>query len=100
MELIAREINFSIPTEAVIIHHGGINPVQSSSLRVELERSPPSLKLASSHQHQRKLLDDSGLNLSTQPSNHSTATGIDLPSAFNKRKRDFFPHGMDEDFCS
>ncbi|KAH0470845.1 hypothetical protein IEQ34_000568 [Dendrobium chrysotoxum] len=95
MELIAREINFSIPTEAVIIHHGGINPVQSSSLRVELERSPPSLKLASSHQHQRKLLDGSA-----QPSNHSTAPGIDLPSAFDKRKRDFFPHGMAEDFCS
>ncbi|PKU67871.1 hypothetical protein MA16_Dca019397 [Dendrobium catenatum] len=96
MELTGRELNFSIPTEASDYSSWRNQPNSD----FELERPPPSLKPASSHQQQRKLLNGSGLNLSTQPSNHSTANGIDLPSACNKRKRDFFPHGMDEDFCS
>ncbi|KAK8935827.1 hypothetical protein KSP39_PZI013378 [Platanthera zijinensis] len=94
MELTGRELNFSIPPEA-----GDYSSWRNlPSADFELERlPPPSSKTAASHQPHRKLANGSGLNLSTQPSNHSD--GIDS-AACSKRRKNFFPYGMEDDFCS
>lgn len=95
MELTGRELNFSIPPEASDYSSWRNLP----SADFELERPLPSVKTITSHQNPRKLLNGSVLNLSTQPLNHSTADGIELPPACSKRKKNFFPHGIEEDFC-
>lgn len=100
MELTGREINFSILPEAS--DFGSWRNLPNTEF--ELERPPtlPSLKSSTSHHNSRRLLNGSGLNLSTQPSNHGHSGGeaTDLsPKCNGKRKKDFFPHGMDEDCC-
>ncbi|CAA6654948.1 unnamed protein product [Spirodela intermedia] len=82
LDLTARDINFSIPPEASDF---------------ESPPPPPPLKNASHSHHQRRLLNGSGLNLSTQPSNHVGAEQMDLSPVCNKRRKDFFPQGIDED---
>ncbi|KAM7464078.1 hypothetical protein LguiA_032199 [Lonicera macranthoides] len=90
MELTGRDLNFSIPQEA-----GDFSSWRNlPNTEFELERPPPLLK----NNHSKKLLNGSGLNLSTHPSNHSNGDSIDLEPVSNKRKKDFFPHG-DEDDC-
>lgn len=90
MELTGRELNFCVPPEAKEFSSWRNLP----NTDFELERPVPPLK----NNHAKKLLNGSGLNLSTQPSNHVNGNGIDL-SVCNKKRKDLFSHGNDED-CS
>ncbi|KAI5659828.1 hypothetical protein M9H77_28621 [Catharanthus roseus] len=92
MELTGRDLNFSIPPEAS--DFGSWR--QPPNTEFEIER-PPSLK-NHLNSHQKRLLNGSSLNLSTQPSNHTNGDEMDLLPMCNKRKN-FFPHGNDDD-CS
>ncbi|XP_077232869.1 uncharacterized protein LOC143872653 [Tasmannia lanceolata] len=94
IELTGRDLNFSIPPEAS--DFGSWRNLPNTEF--ELDRPPLPLK-STSHPHARKLLNGSGLNLSTQPSNHVNGDGLDLSSVCNKRRKDFFPHGNDDDCC-
>uniref|UniRef100_A0A1D1YAX1 Putative translation initiation factor IF-2 n=1 Tax=Anthurium amnicola TaxID=1678845 RepID=A0A1D1YAX1_9ARAE len=94
MELTGKDVNFSIPLDASDFESWRNLP----NTEFELER-PPSLLKNSSHSHSRRLLNGAGLNLSTQASNHTSSDGMDLSPVCSKRRKDFFPHGMDED-CS
>ncbi|XP_043700530.1 uncharacterized protein LOC122651272 [Telopea speciosissima] len=92
IELTGRDLNFTIPLEASDFGTWRSLP----NTEFELERPPP---LKSNPQpHPKRLLNGSGLNLSTQPSNHVNGDGMDL-SPSNKRRKDFFPHGNDDDCC-
>ncbi|XP_057970884.1 uncharacterized protein LOC131159747 [Malania oleifera] len=91
MELTGRDSSFTIPTEASDFSSWRNLP----NTDFELERPPPPLK-SNSNSHSKKLLNGSGLNLSTQPSNHSNGDGLDLSPVGSKRKKDFFPHGNDD----
>ncbi|KAL5986179.1 sequence orphan Slt1 [Asimina triloba] len=90
IELTGRELNFSIPAEAS--DFGSWRNLPNTEF--ELER-PSALKSNSSHPQSRKLLNGAGLNLST--TNHISGDGMDLSSAHNKRRKDFFPHGNEDD---
>ncbi|XP_010253591.1 PREDICTED: uncharacterized protein LOC104594805 [Nelumbo nucifera] len=94
MELTGRDLNFSIPPEASDFAAWRNLP----NTDFELERPPPPIK-SNTHSHPRRLLNGSGLNLSTQPSNHVNGDGMDLSPVSNKRRKDFFPHGIDDDCC-
>ncbi|THU70076.1 hypothetical protein C4D60_Mb08t21240 [Musa balbisiana] len=94
MELTGRDLSFLIPPEACDFESWRNLP----STDFELERPPPPLKSAS-HPNSRKLLNGSGLNLSTQPSNHAGGDCMDLSPVYNKRRKDFFSHGTNEDIC-
>ncbi|URE24664.1 SLT1 protein [Musa troglodytarum] len=94
MELTGRDLSFSIPLEAYDFESWRNLP----STDFELERPPPPLK-STSHPNSRKLLNGSGLNLSTQPSNHAGGDCMDLSPVYNKRRKDFFSHGANEDVC-
>ncbi|ONK76947.1 uncharacterized protein A4U43_C02F1550 [Asparagus officinalis] len=98
LELTGRDLNFSIPQEASDFSSWRNLP----SAEFELERAaPPPLKSTTAHPPPRKLLNGSGLNLSTQSSNHSSGDGMDLsPSSKRRKDKDFFPHTTEEDFCS
>ncbi len=91
MELTGRDINFSIPHEAS--DFGSWRNLQNTEF--ELERPHP-LK-NNINAHQRKLLNGTNLNLSTQPPDHANSDVIDLSPVCNKRKKDLFSHGNDED---
>ncbi|XP_031267690.1 uncharacterized protein LOC116126126 [Pistacia vera] len=91
-ELTGRDINFSIPLEA-----SEFGSWRNHS-EFELERPPPSLK-TSINPHPRKLLNGTGLNLSTQPSDHSNGDRMDVSSTCHKRKKDYFQRGSDDDSC-
>lgn len=83
MELTGRDLNFSIPIEASDFSLWRNLP----NTEFELERPSPSLK-NNANSHQRKLLNGSGLNLSTHPSNNVNGHVIDLSSVCNKRRKD------------
>ncbi|XP_030926502.1 uncharacterized protein LOC126691622 [Quercus robur] len=91
MELTGRDLNFTIPTEASDFSSWRNLP----NTDFELERPAPPIKTAS-NSNSKKLLNGSGLNLSTQLSNHSNGDAMDL-SPSSKRKKDFFPHVNDDD---
>ncbi|KAF5729583.1 hypothetical protein HS088_TW21G01750 [Tripterygium wilfordii] len=92
MELTGRDINFSIPQEAS--DFGTWRNLSTAEFDVER----PTLPLRSSvNQHARKLLNGTGLNLSTPPSDHSSGDGMDLSPVSNKRKKDSFAHGHDDE---
>lgn len=93
MELTGRDINFSIPPEAS--DFGSWRHLPNTEFEIE---RPPALK---SHpgSHPKKLLNGSGLNLSTQVANHVNGDGMEHLSGCPKRKKSFFPHGNDDD-CS
>ncbi|KAK1285133.1 hypothetical protein QJS10_CPB20g01002 [Acorus calamus] len=99
-ELTGREVNFSILTEASDFGSWRNLP----NMEFELERppptQPPTSKGATSLNSRRLLLNGSGLNLSTQPSNSGVDNGMDLSPVCSKRRKDFFNHGgvMDEEF--
>lgn len=96
-ELTGRDLNFSIPKDASDFISWRTLP----GTEFELDRAPPSLKSTTNHPPPRKLLNGSSLNLSTHPSNYSNGDGMDLsPSSKRRKDKDFFPHAMDEDFCS
>ncbi|OVA06243.1 hypothetical protein BVC80_8869g8 [Macleaya cordata] len=93
MELTGRDVNFLIPLEAS--DFGSWRNLPNTDF--ELERPPPSK--SNSQPNSRRLLNGSGLNLSTPPSNHINGDGMDLSPVSNKRRKDFFPHGNDDDCC-
>ncbi|XP_071907854.1 uncharacterized protein [Coffea arabica] len=91
-ELTGRDINFTIPHEAS--DYGSWRNLPSTEF--ELER-PPAIIKNNSHSQSKKLLNGSGLNLSTQPSSHSNGDSMDLSPVSGKRRKDFFSHGNEED---
>jgi hypothetical protein len=90
-ELTGRDVNFVIPHEAS--DFGTWRTVPNSDL--EVERPHPAVK-SNGTQNQKKLLYGSGLNLSS-PSNHSGEDGMDLSPVSSKRRKEGFPHAMDEE---
>lgn len=92
MELTGRDLNFSIPPEASDFSSWRNLP----NTDFELDRPPPPLK-SNLNSHSKKLLNGSGLNLLTQPLNHSNGDGMDLSPVSSKRKKDFFSQGNDDD---
>ncbi|CDP09036.1 unnamed protein product [Coffea canephora] len=94
MELTGRDLNFSIPPEAKDFSSWRNLP----NTDFELERPIPALK-SNLQAPTKKLLNGSGLNLSTQPSNHVNGNGIDLSSICNKKRKDIFSPGNDDDCC-
>ncbi|WOL06922.1 hypothetical protein Cni_G15657 [Canna indica] len=93
MELTGRELNFSILPEASDFESWRNLP----STDFELERPPPHLKNVT-HANSKKILNGSGLNLSTQPSNHAGGDCLDLSPVCVKRKKDFFSHGVNDEY--
>lgn len=93
LELTGRELNFSVPPDAS--DFGSWRNLPNTEF--ELERPPP-LEIHC-HSQSRKLLNGSGLNLSTQTLAHAASDGIDLSPVSNKRKKYFFTHGNDEGIC-
>lgn len=91
MELTGRDINFCIPLEAS--DFGSWRNLHHSEFEAE---RPPSLK-NSTNAH-KKLLNGASLNLSTQPLDHGSSDGLELSPGCNKRKKDFFPHGHEDDY--
>ncbi|MQL88013.1 hypothetical protein Taro_020557 [Colocasia esculenta] len=94
IELTSRDLNFSVPLEASDFESWR----NLANADLELERPPPPLKNLS-HSHPKRLLNGPGLNLSTQPFNHVGSNGVDIDTVCNKRRKDFFPHGVDEYCC-
>ncbi|KAL5747790.1 hypothetical protein ACOSP7_024803 [Xanthoceras sorbifolium] len=94
MELTGRDLNFSVPPEASEFCSWRNLP----NTEFELERPLPPLK-THPHPHPKKLLNGSGLNLSTQPLSHANGSGTDISHVCNKRKKDLFLQGNDGDCC-
>lgn len=92
MELTGRDLNFSIPPEASDFGSWRTLP----NTEFELERLAP-LKNNTTHSNSKKLLNGAGLNLLTQPSNHTNGDVMDVSPPGSKRKKDFFPHGNDDE---
>ncbi|KAJ4841000.1 hypothetical protein Tsubulata_018693 [Turnera subulata] len=92
VELTGRDLNFSIPPEASDFSSWRNLP----NTDFELDRPTPPVKNAS-NSNSKKLLNGSGLNLSTQPSSNSNGDAMDLSPVSSKRRKDFFPHGNDDD---
>ncbi|KAJ6772786.1 hypothetical protein OIU74_018908 [Salix koriyanagi] len=93
VELTGRDINFSIPSEAS--DFGSWRNLPSTEF--DLERTTAALK-SNGNAHSRKLLNGTGLNLSTQSSDHSNGDGLDLSPISHKRKHcndDEFLHSVD-----
>ncbi|KAL2229469.1 UNVERIFIED_CONTAM: hypothetical protein Sindi_1926600 [Sesamum indicum] len=93
-ELTGRDLNFTIPPEASDYSSWRNLP----NTEFELERPPPPVK-GNPHSHSKKLLNGSVLNLSTQLTNHSNGDVLDLSPVSNKRKKDFFSQGNEDDCC-
>ncbi|KAJ9188982.1 hypothetical protein P3X46_000326 [Hevea brasiliensis] len=93
MELTGRDLNFSVPPEASEFCSWRNLP----NIEFELERPLPPLRILNTNS--KKLLNGSGLNLLTGPSNLTNGSGMDLSPVCNKRKKDLFLHGNDEDCC-
>ncbi|KAK4272962.1 hypothetical protein QN277_021447 [Acacia crassicarpa] len=91
MELTGRDFNFTVPLEASDFSSWRNLP----NTEFEPEKHHPTTKSAS-NAHPKKLLNGSGLNLSTHPPNHCNGDVVDL-SPSNKRRKDFFPHAHDDD---
>lgn len=103
MELTGRDLNFSIPLDAS--DFGSWRNLPSTDFEIE---RPPVIRNTSAsngnHHQPKRLLNGSGLNLSTQSSEHvngeanGNINGMDLMAGCNsKRKKNFFPHGNDDD---
>uniref|UniRef100_A0A0A9PSL8 Uncharacterized protein n=1 Tax=Arundo donax TaxID=35708 RepID=A0A0A9PSL8_ARUDO len=90
-ELTGRELNFVIAQEAS--DFGTWRTMPNSEL--ELERPHPVMK-SNGNQNPKKQLNGSGLNLSS-PLNHSGEDGMDLSPVSSKRRKEGFPHAMDEE---
>ncbi|KAL3829129.1 hypothetical protein ACJIZ3_017931 [Penstemon smallii] len=84
VELTGRDLNFCIPPEAKDFSSWRNLP----NTDFELERPLP----VNPNPPAKKLLNGSGLNL-------SNGNGLDLSSICNKKRKDFFPHGNDDDCC-
>ncbi|KAL5209949.1 hypothetical protein ABZP36_005572 [Zizania latifolia] len=96
MELTGRDANFSMDAEASDYESWRNLPITD----FELERpATAAVVKSSSHGQHKRLLNCSGLNLSTQLSNHGSGDGLDIPNICNKRRKDSSPTAMEED-CS
>ncbi|GMI69780.1 sodium- and lithium-tolerant 1 [Hibiscus trionum] len=84
-ELTGRDINFTIPSEAS--DFSSWRNLPNTDFELERPVPPPSIKSVA-NSHSKKLLNGSGLNLSTQPPNHSNGDGMDLSLVSNKRRKD------------
>ncbi|KAF7024539.1 hypothetical protein CFC21_036874 [Triticum aestivum] len=96
-ELTGRELNFSIPQEAS--DFGTWRTMPSSELELERPHTHTAMKSNTNNVQQqppKKTLNGSGLNLSS-PSNHSGEDGMDLSPVSSKRRKEAFPHAMDEE---
>lgn len=93
MKLTGRDVNFSIPLEAS--DFGSWRNLLNTEF--ELER-PLQLK-DNLNPHLKKLLNGSGLNLSTHAPNHITTERMDLLRVCNKSKKSFSQRGNDDDCC-
>ncbi|XP_057513205.1 uncharacterized protein LOC130795224 isoform X2 [Actinidia eriantha] len=91
LELTGRDLNFTIPPDASNFSSWRNLP----NTDFELERPAPAVK-SNLNSNTKKLLNGSGLNLSTQPSNLGNGEAMDL-SSVSKRRKDFFPHGNDDE---
>ncbi|XP_051114028.1 uncharacterized protein LOC127239766 [Andrographis paniculata] len=91
-ELTGRDLNFTIPPDASDYSSWRNLP----NTEFELERPPAAVK-GNSHSHSKKLLNGSVLNLSTQPANHSNGDAMELSPVSNKRKKDYFSQGNEDD---
>uniref|UniRef100_A0A7N0V6N2 HSP20-like chaperones superfamily protein n=1 Tax=Kalanchoe fedtschenkoi TaxID=63787 RepID=A0A7N0V6N2_KALFE len=89
-ELTGRDINFSIPLEASDFSSWRTLP----NTDFELERTP--VMKSNGNSQPKRLFNSSCLNLTTQSSNHSNGDKMDL-SPPDKRRKDFFPQGGDND---
>ncbi|XP_027351609.1 uncharacterized protein LOC113862684 [Abrus precatorius] len=94
MELTGRDLNFTVLPEASDFSSWRNLPIMD----LELERPIPPIK-SNSNSHTKKLLNGSGLNLSTYLSNHSNGDGLDLSPVSSKKRKDLFPNGNDEECC-
>ncbi|KAK7345679.1 hypothetical protein VNO77_16288 [Canavalia gladiata] len=90
IELTGRDLNFTIPPEASDFSSWRNLP----NTDFELERPPP-IK-SGPNAHPKKLLNGSGLNLSTHLSNIGNG---DLCPISSKKRKDFFLYGNDEECC-
>ncbi|XP_019164398.1 PREDICTED: uncharacterized protein LOC109160566 [Ipomoea nil] len=88
VELTGRELNFTIPPEAS--DYGSWRNLQSTEF--ELEKQPPCPK-GNNHSPTKKLLNGSGLNLSTLTSNQSNGDAMDLITPVSCKRKDFFSNG-------
>ncbi|GMG98247.1 hypothetical protein Nepgr_000087 [Nepenthes gracilis] len=93
MELTGRDLNFSVPPEASEFCSWRNLP----STEFELERPCPPSK-GNPHIQPKKLFNGAVLNLSNQLSNH-VGNGIDLSAACNKKRKDIYTNGNEEDIC-
>ncbi|XP_071697504.1 uncharacterized protein [Rutidosis leptorrhynchoides] len=92
-ELTGRDLNFLIPPEASDFSSWRNLP----NTEFELERLP-TIKNSNASSQSKKLLNGSGLNLSN--ATNGDANGIDLSSPIvNKKRKDLFPNGNDEEIC-
>lgn len=91
VELTGRDLNFTVPPDA-----SGFSSWRNlPNTDFELDRTPL-IKSVSSSQS-KKLLNGSGLNLSTQPSNHVNGDTMDLSPPNSKRKKELFLNGNDDE---
>ncbi|KAL6508944.1 hypothetical protein OROHE_021503 [Orobanche hederae] len=88
VELTGRDLNFCIPPEAKEFSSWRNLP----NTDFELDRSFHVSK-------NKKLLNGSGLNLAAEPSSHANGNGIDLLALYNRKRKDLFSHGDDDDCC-
>lgn len=91
MELTGRDVNFTVPPEASEFSSWRNLPSTEFDLPLSSVKTQP-------HPHSKKLLNGTGLHLSTRPMSHPNG-GIDLSHICNKRKKDLFLQGNDEDCC-
>ncbi|XP_076930141.1 uncharacterized protein LOC143594804 [Bidens hawaiensis] len=96
VELTGRDLNFSIPLDAS--DFGSWRNLPTTDFEIE---RPPVIKNVN---QPKKLLNGSGLNLSTQASEHvvgesnGSLNGVELTvGCSNKRKKNFFTNGNDDD---
>ncbi|KAM6551036.1 hypothetical protein CsatB_000844 [Cannabis sativa] len=94
VELTGRDWNFTIPHEASDFSSWRNLP----NTDFELERLPSPIK-NTSNSHPMKLLNGSGLNLSTHPPNHNSSDVVDLSPVSSKRRKGFFPNGNSDECC-
>lgn len=91
VELTGRDLNFSIPSDA----KDYITWRNLPNTDFELERPLAPLKI-NTHAPAKKLVNNSGLNLSTQTSNVTNGNGGDISSSCSKKRKDPFSHNEDE----
>ncbi|XP_010558318.1 PREDICTED: uncharacterized protein LOC104827010 [Tarenaya hassleriana] len=98
MELTGRDLSFTIPPEA-----GDFSSWRNlPNTEFELERpssSSHAAKAAASNPNAKKLLNGSGLHLTSHPSHHSNGDSSDQSMGANKKRKEFLSPGSSEEEC-